>query len=173
MAYEELKDVTGIKLGGTNKKTGKPNPTRLEGYFIRVEERINKFNKDKPQKFYVFQTAEGDVGLYGTAGIDREMRKATPGRMTLVIETGETLDTGKGNPMKVYVVKQDKSNAIEVDNETPSYDSLDLDDSGAELEEEEELAPVVHKAVAAPIRAVASNLDSERRARVQAMLGKK
>lgn len=170
MAYEVLDDVKAVKLGGVDKKTGKKNPTEIEGYYLRVEKRPNKF-KDEPQNFYIFQTAEGDVGVYATGGIQREMKKAVIGRMTKLINTGRTLDTGKGNPMTVYQAFQDKSNTIEV-SEAPEvsmeYGSLDAEDPVAELEEEnfEEVLP------ARPVAPkVASSVpDADRRAKMQALL---
>ena len=183
MAYEVLGDVRTVKLGGVDKTTGKKNPTELEGYYLRVEGRPNKYNKDKPQNFYVFQTKEGEVGLYGKAGLDREMKKAVAGRMTKVIHTGKTVDTGMGNPMIVFQVMQDRSNTINVDEFNPptptqsASDHSDGDgwsDDGGELEEityeevEEETPPPRATAPRQP----ASAPSADRQARVQALLSK-
>lgn len=141
MAFKKLDDVKQVVLGGTNKETGAKNPTSLEGYYIRKEEKPNKFNLAKPQAFYVFETQTGLVGLFGKAGIDREMKKANLGLMTKVIDTGTTLDTGKGNPMRVFEVFQDSENSI------GTSEPAIVDDE-PEFDEEEEAAPI-----AAPVRA--------------------
>lgn len=190
MAYELLGDVETVVLGGLNKQTNKRNPTELEGYFLRVEQRPNKFNKDKPQNYYVFKTKTGDKGLYGKAGIDREMKKAKLGAMTKVVFTGEKLDLGKGNPMLVFKVYQDRTNAIEVD-ETPTESSItsaaateedtstgwsDVDDEPTEEAlfddegAEDEIAPPMPKR---PTRPVASAPSAERQAKLQALLNKR
>ncbi len=149
MAYEKLNDVKPVALGGIDKKTGQRNPTELEGFYIRREEKPNKFNPGKPQSFYVFETKDGPVGLFGKAGIDREMKKASIGVMTKVVDTGKLLDTGKGNPMRVFEVYQDSSNTIDVAEmapvETPYADEPEADD-------EEEAAPVTATPVRAPTR---------------------
>lgn len=175
MAYEILDDIRPVVLGGVDKKTGKKNPTQLEGYYLRVESRPNRFNPEKPQNFYVFQTAEGQVGIYGKAGIDREMKKATLGVMTLVKDTGQVLDTGKGNPMKVFQIAQDKANILDADtlaasNVAPQSDedyvseSEDSDD-GEAIEEAPPARPVAPKV---PLKAP----SAERQAALQALLSK-
>lgn len=158
MAYQELADVKQVSLGGIDKKTGKKNPTELEGYYIRREEKPNKFNPDKPQAFYVFETKEGPQGLFGKAGLDREMKKATIGRMTLVIDTGTTMDTGKGNPMRVFKVKQDPDNTVDVaalSAVEPADDEPDHDD-----EDGEEVSAYVATPVRAPSRPAAVSTAS-------------
>lgn len=187
MGYELLGDVKTVTLGGVNKTTGKKNPTELEGYYLRVEGRPNKFNKDKPQNFYVFQTKEGEVGLYGKAGLDREMKKAVAGRMTKVINTGKTVDTGMGNPMIVFQVMQDRSNTINVDEfnpPTPTQSAGEHSDDDGEggwaPSGEDELEDITYEEVGEDIpppratapRQPASAPSADRQARVQALLSK-
>lgn len=179
MAYDELGQIKSIQLGGVNTKTGKKNPTQLEGYYIGYEKRPNKFNPDKPKNFYKFQTAEGDVGIYASAGLDKVLESATLGVMTKIVATGETLDVGKGNPMKIFKAYQDKSNSIEVaqrqDAETPV--TSDSDDSYVETaeaeaafeEDESEPAPVV-SARPVPPRTVPASINTSQQAKIQALL---
>lgn len=155
MGYEKLSDVKPVALGGVDKKSGKRNPTELEGYYIRREEKPNKFNPGKPQSFYVFETKEGQVGLFGKAGIDREMKKASIGVMTKVIDTGKLLDTGKGNPMRVFEVFQDSANRIEVSEETAPVEVAD--DEPEHDDEDGEPAPFVSAPVRAPARPASVN----------------
>jgi len=146
MAYEELDNyVPGINLGGLNKKTGKPNPTQIEGYYLRQESRPDKFNPSTPQAFYVFLTPEGELGVYGKkAGIRTAMKKATPGVMTKLVATDEVLDTGKGNPMKVFKIYGDKNNTIDLTNYTSasvSTEYQDMEDTSGDVEEDDVLPP--------------------------------
>lgn len=176
MAYEILDDIRPVVLGGVDKKTNKKNPTQLEGYFLRVETRPNRFNPDKPQNFYIFQTATGQVGIYGKAGIDREMKKATIGVMTLVKDTGQILDTGKGNPMRVFQVAQDRANALDSatlaqSNVAPQSDE-DYASQADELSdidvEDDETPPARPVAPKVPLKAP----SAERQAALQALLSK-
>lgn len=153
MAYEKLNDVKSITLGGVDKKSGKQNPTQLEGFYIRKEEKPNKFNPGKPQAFYVFETKEGPVGLFGKAGIDREMKKANLGVMTKVVDTGKLLDTGKGNPMRVFEVYQDSTNTIDPESvAAPTSEEPVGDEPEIEDEYEQEDAAYQTAIVHAPIR---------------------
>jgi hypothetical protein len=152
MAYEKLNDVKAVSLGGVDKKTGKKNPVELEGYYIRKEEKPNKFNPTKPQSFYVFETKDGPVGLFGKAGIDREMKKANVGVMTKVVDTGKLLDTGKGNPMRVFEVFQDSSNTIDV----AQVETSDLEYAD-ESEADDEESTVHSEPVRAPSRPASVN----------------
>lgn len=168
MSYELLGEVTPVILGGTNRDTGKANPTELEGYFLRTETRPNKFNKDKPQNYYIFQTQDGERGLYGKAGLDKEMKKATPGAMTKVVNTGKTFDSGKGQPMIIFQVYQDRTNVVQdlgAADSGSSYEDVS-DDSDQGLFEEPTPTPVAAPRVAA---AVAS---ATQQSRVQALLNK-
>lgn len=113
MAYEEIGEIQTVVLGGVDKKSRKTNPTELEGHFVAVEQRPNKFNPQKPQNYYIFQTPVGLRGVFGKAGIDRVMKGALLGAMIKLVSTGELLDTGKGNPMKVFKAYQDKNNRID------------------------------------------------------------
>lgn len=183
MAYEEIGSVPGVTLGGSDKKTGKKNPTKIEGYLLRIETRPNKFNPDKPQNFYVLRTEKGDVGVYGKAGIDREMRNSRIGRMTLIEDTGKVLDTGKGNPMKVFKAMQDPKNTIEVTGEDAQayqasdgadyQDDLQTDDVGdqdlnADASALDETLPARPQAPRQPAQAP----SAERQRKVQELLSR-
>lgn len=140
MAYEQLSDVQTVQLGGFNKESGKPNPSQIEGYLLRIEQRdpgkypkIDKATgKPKPQLYYVLQTAKGDLGFYGKTDIDRKLKGATLGAMTLVRATNETKDTGMGNPMKIWYVAQDKSNVIDTGVDSSTYESASLEEPEGE-----------------------------------------
>lgn len=181
MAYESLEqEYKIVKLGGIDKTTGKKNPTQLEGYYLGFELRPNKFNPQKPQHFFKFQTQAGLVGTYGnSAGMVRAMRNAVEGCMTKLVDTGETLDTGKGNPMRVFKAWQDKANTIDVstvnveeptasDDNYTSTDDIPSDD--ALFDDEQAVDEIVPPRPVAP--KVAPVVDHARQAKLQAMLAK-
>lgn len=164
MAYEELGEISIVQLGGINKLTGKKNPSELEGYYLGFETRSNKFNPQVPQKLHKFKSHQGEIGIFGKAGIDKVLKGASIGAMTKLVSTGEVIDTGKGNPMKVFKAFQDKANTLDVASEEPTWTDTS--------EEEEALEEPV---VARPSRpAVAAQTpSSSARAEVQAMLSKR
>lgn len=116
MAYEKIADfdcVKQIALGGTrlDKKTGKryKNPTQIEGYYVGSKTGIeNKLNPDKPTSLHIFQTLEGNVGVWGKTDLDQKMKRAKVGLMTLAEFTG-MVPTNK-QPMFKYSLKQDPQN---------------------------------------------------------------
>lgn len=173
-----LDDVRTVVLGGINKTTNKPNPRELTGYYLRSEQRSNKFNPGKPQNYYIFQTKEGEVGVYGKAGIDREMRKATIGALTTLVNTEEKLDVGKGNPMTVYRVAQDASDTIEVDGYSSSEEEVDrtaliaaqLSSRDEEPEADEKLEEALPPASRRP--AAATEVTTSHAAKVKELLSR-
>lgn len=175
MAYKEIGDVETVTLGGSS-KNGVRNPTSLEGFFIRVEQREDTKFKKGLQPYYVFLTENGEKGVYGKTHLNNKMKSAVLGAKTLVTATDEVMDTGKGNPMKLFKVKQDLTNTIdvsalstssnEVDTSSDSSDDTSLEEEVIDLEEEE--APPVQRA---PLtRGTSSSIPSDRIAKAQAML---
>lgn len=168
MAYEEISDVKVVVLGGTDKKTGKPNPIQIEGYLVRVEQRKNKFHPDVPQNFYVFKTKEGERGVYAKAGINSALKNAKFNVMTMLIATDETLDTGKGNPMKVFKAKQDPKNTYEGSAESAYSDQEDTSDD--DLFEESTPMDEAPTARPNPPARAAQAPSAERQKRVQDLI---
>ena len=158
-------NVEVVILGGTNKTTGKKNPTDLTGYYLRKDTIDTKFGT-KP--FYVFKTKNGNKGLIGGGNLNGIMDTKVIGLLTHVIDTGETKDVGKGNPMKIYKVGQDRSEAL-----TPGLESSFGSTSSENDEDDLEgiTASYEEPARAAPSsRAPARPPTAEQQARVQAML---
>lgn len=115
MGYQEIADLdcdVTIQLGGINKKTGKKNPERIEGYFIGSKVVDNAKSKTGNSKLHIFQTQKGNVGVWGKTNLDFKLGQAKPGLMTLVTFSG--MKETKNNPMYTYKVQQDKTNFIEV-----------------------------------------------------------
>ena len=119
MAFEEVLSLdtsVTIVVGGTDRKTGKPNPTEIEGFFLGTRNcGPSKFDKNKDVSQHIFQTPQGNIGVWSKTDMARKLKNVTPGTMTRVTYVGE-VDTGKGNPMLQYKIAVDKKNTIDVGN---------------------------------------------------------
>lgn len=179
MAFVTVSDLsteTAVALGGTNRKTGKPNPTTITGYYIGSREVDSPKSKTGKASLHVFQTEKGNVGVWGKTDLDAKMQAAKIGSLTRVSFTG--MQETKNNPMYKYKVEIDRDNAIEVTADTataPEYDGGQ--NEGYEeaapyegIDGEEEEAPLP-RASAPRVPARAPSADSQ--ARVQALLAKR
>jgi hypothetical protein len=116
MGFKEVLDLdceTAIALGGFNKKARKDNPTSIEGYFIGSKIVDSPKSKDGKAKLHIFQTAEGNVGVWGKTDLDRKMASVQPGAMTRAVFAG--MAPSKNGDMYKYKVAQDTDNRIDVD----------------------------------------------------------
>lgn len=175
MAFKEVLDLNcdlTVSLGGTNKKTGKKNPVQIEGYFLGKREVEDRKKKSGVSYIYVFQTSQGNVGVWGKTDLDRKMLSAQLGEMMIITQTGMQ-ETANG-PMYKYSVKHDPDNTIEVSpaaapTEAPQAAStFSEDEEESSLDEEEALDEVVttRKIAAGP----AAKVDGDRQAKIQALL---
>lgn len=180
MAFEEVQsldcDVT-TALGGHNRKTNKANPTKLEGYYLGTRTVDSPKSKNGKASLHIFQTAKGNVGVWGKTDLDGKMRSSVLGAMTRVSFTG--MRASKNGEMYVYKVEIDKSNAVEVGAPTekdsddlsfsPPASSFEQDSSNEDLFYEDAVDEVVPVAPTSPLKkAVAPS--AERQAQIQAML---
>lgn len=174
MAFKEVQDLstdTVVAMGGINKKTGKANPTKLEGYYLGKREVEDKKKKSGFSFIYAFQTGQGNIGVWGKTDLDRKMASASVGAMTRITQSGTT-PTPNGDMYK-FKVEIDLENTIEVlssevaasPNESDSFH----EDAAIDAEEEPALdeAPIARPA--AP-RAPAKAPSAAAQARVQALL---
>lgn len=116
MAYEEVQDLgtdTVTAIGGSNKKTGKANPTSIEGYFIGSRDVPSSMSKTGLAKIHVFKTAKGNEGVWGKTDLDIKLASVPIGTMTLVKFDRMQVTKGK-QPMYKYKVSVDRDNIIEV-----------------------------------------------------------
>lgn len=180
MGFSEVADLDCTKttaLGGKDKKTGKTNPTKIEGYYIGTKKVESAKSKTGFASLHVFETPNGNVGVWGKTNLDQKMLSVTPGVMTRVSYVG-MVET-KNNPMYKYKVEVDAGNIIDagvatqegIDSQESSYASGDDESSVAEGYEEEpevldEVAPTRAKP---PVRAAATPSPAQQ-ARVQALL---
>lgn len=111
MAYKEVSTLdadTTVALGGTNRKTNKANPTKVEGYYLgsRTVE-----GKKGPSTIHFLQTPKGNLGVWGKTDLDRKLGQVAPGTMIRASFVGMT-PTPKGDMYK-FKVEIDKDNTIE------------------------------------------------------------
>lgn len=169
MAFREVSDLssdTTIALGGTDKKTGKLNPSKLEGYYLGSRQ---VSQKKGVATLHFFQTPKGNIGLWGKTDSNRKLGAVTPGTMTK-IEFDRMVPTPNGDMYK-YKVSVDEDNTIQVavNNVSATADNNDgggYSDSGdaySDSDDEQNEDEVQAAALAA----------AERKAKVQALLSKK
>lgn len=175
MAYKEVAtldaDVT-IALGGRDKKTGKANPTKVEGYYLgRREVAAGKFSRPGKQDYlYFLQTPKGNVGVWGKTDLDRKLAQVTPGDMIRVSHTG--MRPTPSGEMHTYKVEVDSDNRIDVSGLQASAPSSAFDDA-SELNEDESLNNDTYgDEDEAPTASIASSSAAERKAKVDALLNK-
>lgn len=128
MAYEELVSLDTdavISLGGIDSETGKKNPTELEGFYLGYKEVPSKKSKTGFSKIHVFQTAKGNIGLWGKTNSDQQLATGVLGRMTKVTYLNK-VTLPNGNPMHKFKVFQDAANTIEVGNLPTGATNKDL-----------------------------------------------
>lgn len=115
MGFKEVVSLdcdNAISLGGHNKKTGKANPSRIEGYYIGNRQVVSAKAKSGFCLLHVFQTKDGLTGVWGKTDLDRKLATSTAGAMTRVTFTG--MKETKNNPMYVFKVEVDADNTIDV-----------------------------------------------------------
>lgn len=185
MAYEKKADLNADKayaLGGKDAK-GKPNPTKVEGYYLGYKMIETTFG---PARLHIFQTESGNVGIYGKSNLNRQLTDDLRGQMVLAEFTGMgTAQRGKKPPYN-YAVYHDKENSIDVagidpgaaleedqddvgtDNTSPAYDDgAEDNDPETDAKAPDEVPPT---RAAAP-RTPAAAPDAARQRRVQELLG--
>lgn len=177
MGFQEIADLdcsTTISLGGKDRKTGRANPTSIEGYFIGTRKVESNKAKDGYSSLHVFQTAEGNVGVWGKTNLNQKLAGVKPGVMTRATFVG-MVET-RNNPMYKYKVEVDAGNAVEVagveaDAEygsTQSFDEgsddTDLFDSEPALDEPAPARPT------APAKSTKKALGADKLADLQSRL---
>lgn len=176
MAFKQVNDLNPdntISLGGSNRKTGKANPTQVEGYYMGSRKVDDKKKKSGFSYIHVFQTAKGMLGVWGKTDMDRKVTSVTPGTMTRVTATG-TRPTPNGD-MYIFKVELDDENTIEVVGNLNDANTEDANEAGDNevsadygthsIDEEEQFEDTTAAAQLAAEQA-------SKKARVQALLSK-
>lgn len=158
-------DIT-TAVGGVNKKTGKKNPTSVEGYFLGKKQVDSPKSKTGKAWLYILQTPKGNLGVWGKTDMDKKMSQVAPGSMTRITHTG--MQPTPNGEMYKYTVEQDSDNVISVsvpevaaEQDEPSFDQEESFDASPESLDEEDEQQALALAAA------------ERKAKVQAMLAKR
>jgi len=173
MAFKTITDLsadTTISLGGTNRKTGKKNPTSVEGYYLGSRQVKDKKKKDGLSNIYFFQTSSGNIGVWGKTDLDRKMSSVTTGTMTRA-SFDKMVPTPNGEMYK-FKVEVDDSNTIVVagSNQSVAVSSSSYnDDSGPELDEDDEIDSYENEETTQK----AALSVAERKAKVASLLGTK
>jgi hypothetical protein len=186
MAFKEVQSLdaeTTISLGGFNKKTRQDNPTQVEGYYLGSKTVPSQKSKTGKAFLHVFQTADGNVGVWGKTDLDRKMGALADklGVMVRVTQKG-TKPTKGGNDMYMFRVEVDVENMIEVAAPQQTLEAEETSDYGDSTEEmydteesyDEDLqndAAVIPRRPTAPVKA-ATVPDAARQAKVKALLAK-
>lgn len=173
MAFQQVSDLTAdnaTPIGGINKKTGKKNPTSIEGYYLgsrKVE------NKKGESYLHILQTPSGNQGVWGKTDMDRKLTSVTPGTMVRITHTG--MQQTKNGEMYKFKIEVDKENSIEVDSALGSTVTNDEDtDSGYSTEDDtSDEQTDDYEAPPAYVAQPATATSAASKARVQALLGKK
>ncbi len=180
MAFKKVATLdtdSAVTIGGVDKKTGKKNPTSIEGYLLGTKNLgPNKFNKSKTDYMHILQTQDGNVGVWGKVHMDRQLFGVNPGTMVRITYTG-TKDVGKGNPMTCFLVEVDESECIvpptSDEDVTEGSENYSGEEEEEELEAGEEEAPADEAPPARakpPVRA-AQAPSAAAQAKVRGLLG--
>lgn len=178
MAWETkatLDAETTVSLGGKDKATGKVNPTALEGYFLG--------NRPTPDQGYgegvlhIFQTQNGNVGVWGKTNSIRLMTDEHIGQMCLLTFTGMSKPKKGRNPAYLYKLQFDKTNTIDVSaietataDAEPDYSEGVQETDVAEEDTTESYVSQPAPARATPPKAAPRTPSAEQQARVKAAL---
>ena len=188
MGYTEVASLDAevtISLGGVNRKTGKKNPTAVEGYYLGSRTVANKKGESKIH-FFKFGTTNKDiiadlkgcgvrlgetVGVWGKTDSDRKLGAVVPGTMTLI--SFDKMQSTPNGEMYKYIVKHDQDNMIDVSGlDSQSSDGKggsgfeDNESNASSYSSDEDTSDDDANVNAAAIAA------AERKAKVQALLGK-
>jgi len=185
MAFKEVQSLdadTTISLGGFNKKTRQDNPTQITGYFLGTRKVASPKAKSGFSYLHIFQTEEGNVGVWGKTDLDRKMTALTSnlGALVRVTQKGSK-PTKNGNDMYMFRVEVDNDDRIEVTAPTEAS-SVEEETYEEETYAEEEYfdeenpnaefdAIQAPKRPVVPARAVAAP-DAARQAKVKQLLSK-
>lgn len=173
MGFKEVSSLdadNAVALGGVNKKTGKKNPTSVEGYYLGKREVESKRGKSN---LHFLQTPKGNLGLWGKTDLDRKLAGVNPGTMIRATHVG--MQATPNGEMYKYKVEVDSDNTIEV-----TMTTSDLSGSAESLNDSDDSDTDAYASEAAfeddsedyvPAPAAAASL-AERQAKVRELLSK-
>lgn len=101
-----------IALGGENRKTGKKNPTQVEGYYLGSRTVESRKSKEGKAKIHFLQTSKGNLGVWGKTDLDRKLSSVEVGSMVRATFSG--MKPTPNGDMYCYKIEHDPDNVIEV-----------------------------------------------------------
>lgn len=169
MAFREVNNADAeksISLGGFNKTTKKDNPTSVTGYYLGFKDIASKKSPSGKSKLHIFQTKDGNLGVWGKTDLDRKLETVTNGTMVRASYKG-TITTKNGNTMYEFKVEIDEDNTIEV----AASEEVEGDD-GYEDEEEDRLPDEVPPVRASAPKQVTPPPSASAQAKTKELLAK-
>jgi hypothetical protein len=98
-----------VAIGGTDKKTKKPNPTTAEGYYLgKRQVEGSKGLAD----LHFLQTPKGNLGVWGKTNMNQKLSAVPLGTMVRITFTN--MQNTKNGPMYVYKVEVDADNVLDM-----------------------------------------------------------
>lgn len=179
MSYKTKLDPSAsktIQVGGKG-ADGTRNPTEIEGYYLGAKETDGQYG---PGKLHIFQTSEGNVGVWGKSNSNRLLTGDLVGQMVKLTFTGMSKPAKGKRPAYLYQVQHDPENTIDASgiDLNASEDSDNLPDYGGEEdsdvfgdESNDYEEPIIQRAVAPKVAAKAPSAAQQ--AKVQALLNRK
>lgn len=167
MAFKKVVTLStdkAIQLGG------KDAPTSVLGYYLGAKNVESDFG---PGKLHVFQTAEGNIGVWGKSNLNAQLSEGLIGQMCQVQFSGMGKAQKGRKPPYLFTVEHDEDDTIDVSSVTASSASEEPDygdNADGEVGEEETYADEVPVKRASPPKTPASAPDAARTARVSALL---
>lgn len=176
MSYKTVPDLNAdnaIALGADGA------PKQVEGYYLGFKTTDGTYG---PGKLHIFQTAKGNLGVWGKTRLNNLLTEALVGQMVRATFTGMIKATKKGvRDSYGFKVEHDTDNTIEVPaggftaaaeedtgDDVGGYDGADDDLDGGDDTPMDEIVPV--RAKAPQGRVPAPTTDSQ--ARLKALLNK-
>jgi hypothetical protein len=173
MAFKEIASADSsntIALGGVNKKTGKPNPTSITGYYLGSKEVTTGFG---PAQVHNLQTENGITGVWGKTDMNKKLSAVPHGVMVRITQSGMKKIPGR-NPMWVYKVEVDESDTInatataEEENDEFPHEA-DYEESAVDSDEEEHMDEIP---TVPTLRRATPPVNAERAAKTKSLLSK-
>lgn len=132
MAFTEIAsldtDVT-TQIGGVNKKTGKKNPTTVEGYYLGSKKIDSKKSKSGYAYLHILQTPKGNIGVWGKTDMDRKLTTIEAGTMVR-ITFDKMVPTPNGDMYK-FKVEADSANKADVSGLSEAVETGNEEGDGA------------------------------------------
>lgn len=134
--FEEVTSLdadTAVTLGGIDKKTGKANPTEIEGYYLGAKQVPSTMAKSGFTPLHILMTSEGNVGVWGKAHLNKLLSNVNPGQY-VAIEFAGMKKVKNFPPSYSYRVGVRKGDIIDV---ASAAASVSEESSGADYVEED------------------------------------